>query len=404
MARIRLAIGDMVVGNIKAARYSFTVPGWKGIVVNTLRGGVIEVKDLTHSVLTYAVDEECFDLLKPATRTKSPGGGARLSSYAAYDPIKTEWEDDPGARPKRIKKPEPVLDLNHLDSLVIEPTVKEEIASVLKQHKNHKKLFVEWGLGETIEYGKAMSFMFWGEPGTGKTWAATCIAKALGTELMTISAAEIQSSEPGAANRNIQNAFSEAKTSKKVLFLDECDSLIANRAELGMVLAGEVNTLLTEIEKFDGVIILATNRIAHMDAALERRISLIAEFPMPDVEQRKGIWKKLLPEKMPIGKDVSVDDLAKERLSGGQIKNVILQAARLAAASEAKSVDNVHFAKAMERVLSSKGLMGTEARTRQGFSDGMGIGRSSNPQVTRTISSYLDKELAEDNEEDHGTH
>lgn len=267
------------------------------------------------------------------------------------------------------------LDSTKLDALVLKPSVKEEIVSVLKQHQNADKIFKEWGLGETIEYGKGMTFLFHGLPGTGKTWAATCIAKALGTTLLTVSAAEIQSSEPGGANRSIQNAFKEAREKHLVLFLDECDSLIQTRQDLGMILGSEVNTLLTEIEKTEGVVILATNQVARMDAALERRISLIIEFPMPTAMERLAIWMKLLPTKMPIKEDVSIETFADEHeLTGGQIKNVILHAARLAVSSDSKEVAKDHFDSALSRMKESKGIMGTDSRYNQTGRQDMSVG------------------------------
>lgn len=277
------------------------------------------------------------------------------------------------------------LDLAHLEALVIDTSVKDEISAVLKQHKNHKTLFEDWGLGDVIEYGKGMTFLFWGPPGTGKTWGAHCIAKALGTELLIISSAEIQSSEPGGANRAIQQAFAEAKSSGKVLFIDECDSLISSRADLGMILASEVNTLLTEIEKYEGVLVLATNRIEHMDEALERRISLIVEFPLPKYEERLAIWKRMLPEKLPLGIDVAIESLAADKLSGGQIKNVVLAAARLALSQEHDRVSKTHFDSAIARVLKSKDLLGSAPRALHGRrSDvgvGVGVGKDTNIEV-----------------------
>ncbi len=257
------------------------------------------------------------------------------------------------------------LDFSPLSRLIIAPEAKEEIVSVLKQHEHSQQIFEEWGLGDVIEYGRGMSFLFYGPPGTGKTWAAHCIAKSLGKELLVLSAGEIQSSEPGAANRNIEQAFRSAKGSKKVLFMDECDSIISSRDGVGMVLGSEINTLLTEIEKFEGVCILATNRIEELDEALERRISLILEFPEPNYDQRNGIWERMLPKKMPLGKDVTVEALSEHKLTGGQIKNVVLQAARLALANNAKKVELEHFESAIARVQKSKSLMGTASRYRQ---------------------------------------
>lgn len=257
------------------------------------------------------------------------------------------------------------VDESHLDKLIVTPEVKAEIISLLKQSKYAKLIFEEWGLGETIEYGKGMTMLFWGGPGTGKTWGANCIAKATGRELLIINAANIQTSEPGGANRNIEQAFTTAREQNKVLFLDECDSLITTRGDVGMILSSEINTLLTQIEKFEGICILATNRMDSLDEALERRIALIVEFPDPNFEARKAIWQTLVPKKMPLGKDVSFDKLAEWSLTGGQIKNVVLQAARLAAAAESKKVELPHIEAAVKRVQQSKGKMGTAMRTHQ---------------------------------------
>lgn len=257
------------------------------------------------------------------------------------------------------------FNLKNLEALVVSEEVREEIVAVLKQHKNSKKLFETWGLAKSIEYGRGMTFLFYGPPGTGKTWGANCIGKVVNKELLSIGAAEIQTSEPGGANRNIQSAFATAKKENKILFIDECDSLITSRADVGMILGGEINTLLTEIEKCEGIVILATNRIENLDEALERRISLIVEFPEPNFEQREQIWKRLVPKKMPLGAGVSFDKLAEHKLTGGQIKNVVLQAARLALSEDAKKVGVVHFEAAIKRINKSKSLMGSASRYHQ---------------------------------------
>ena len=289
------------------------------------------------------------------------------SDYVAIKGDYYSWERE-NYLTKTNKKAQPkpkVFDLKQLEALVVTEEVAEEIKAVLKQQENAKKMFEDWGLGKVIEYGKGMTFLFYGPPGTGKTWAANCIAKVFGTELLTIGAAEIQTSEPGGANRNIQNAFKEAKKSKKILFLDECDSLITSRSDVGMILGGEINTLLTEIEKAEDVVILATNRIEHLDEALERRISLIVEFPEPDFEQREAIWERMLPKKMPLAKVITPKKLAEYKLTGGQIKNVLLAAARLALSSESDKVEVEHIEAAVDRIIKSKSLMGSASRYHQ---------------------------------------
>lgn len=255
-----------------------------------------------------------------------------------------------------------------LKRVILDPQVKAEIIAVLGQHSQAAKLFDEWGLGEVIEYGRGMSMLFYGGPGTGKTMAAREIAKELRQELLEVGVDKIQTSEPGGANRNIVDAFSAARERGKILFFDEVDGLVTIRSEVGMVLAGEINTLLTELEKFEGVCIMATNRADTLDPALERRLSLIVEFKNPAQEQRVAIWRGMLPAKMPLGEGVSADSLAAIELTGGQIKNVVLSAARLAISDESWKtekeikVEARHFLAAIERVLASKNLLGSSSR------------------------------------------
>ena len=259
------------------------------------------------------------------------------------------------------------IDLSHLEKLIIDEQSKKEIVQVMKQFKNMKKIFEEWGLGEVIEYGKAMSLLFYGPPGTGKTWGANCIAKALGKDLLVVSAAEIQTSEPGGANRNIQKAFETAKARGCVLFFDECDSLITDRAHVGMILASEINTLLTSLETFEGIVIFATNRADTLDPAMARRISLMVEFKNPSEETREEIWKMMIPKKMPLAKDVNIKQLAKIDLTGGYIKNALLNAARAAVSEGCDAVHKRHFGEAIKRIKETKDIMGTHVTRQHDF-------------------------------------
>jgi len=237
----------------------------------------------------------------------------------------------------------PDIKYNELDKLVLTEEKRKSIISVIKQHKNSSKIFDEWGLASTIEYGKGMTMLFHGPPGTGKTWAANCIAKSLSKKLKVVDNSILQSSTPGEMERNIKQAFEEATRSKEVILFDECDSLLMSRGNVGMILGSEINCLLTEIEKFEGICILTTNRIGELDEALERRISLIVKFPKPDEDQRKLIWKRLLPKKMPLNSDVDFEALHKLDVAGGHIKNIILNAARHAVSEDSEDVKMSHF-------------------------------------------------------------
>ena len=147
------------------------------------------------------------------------------------------------------------------------------------------------------------------------------------------------------------SAFIKATKDKAVLILDECDSLVYNRNSVGAILASEINSLLTEIERFEGVCILTTNRSQRLDRALERRVCLKLEFPKPDIDSRKSIWRNLIPKKAPLHKDVNFEGLAEYELTGGQIKNAILAGARTAAARNKNGIVHVDLLEGVEREL-----------------------------------------------------
>lgn len=257
------------------------------------------------------------------------------------------------------KKKVTKIDDKQLDRAILKPDIRKDIVSLLHQGSKSDIIFDKWGLGETIEYGKGLTFLFWGPPGTGKTWTAHCMAKAIGKELMVLAVGQIQSSMAGETNKNIEKAFKAAKEGDKILLLDEADSFVGDRKHLGMILGSEINTLLQQIEQYEGILILTTNQIGSLDPALERRLALITEFKNPTKEERIEIWKTLLPEKFPLAKDVTAEALAEFKLTGGFIKNVLLHAARLAVVDDGKEVKMEHFAQAIKRAQESQGKMGT---------------------------------------------
>jgi ATP-dependent 26S proteasome regulatory subunit len=130
--------------------------------------------------------------------------------------------------------------------------------------------------------------------------------------------------------------------------------------------ARDVNVLLQELERFEGVCILATNRKIVLDRALERRISLKVEFERPDRRQRQRIWRKMFPKKMPLAPDVDLERLSEHDLVGGEIKNVVLNAARLAVQrGDRESVTMQDFQKAL--LIEKKGRWNKRNGKRIGF-------------------------------------
>lgn len=243
------------------------------------------------------------------------------------------------------------------DSVILAEDKKEQIISAISQVDNHDLIFEQWGFKEVFEKGTAISLLFFGPPGTGKTLMAQAIADKYNYELKLISTAEIETPEPGGAERNLKKYFTEAQKAKTVLLFDECDSLIADRSRVGMILAAQINTLLTELERFTGIAIFTTNRLGALDPAFERRLSLKLEFPMPDAKHRVAIWQRMFPKKAPLAKDIRWEDLAQIPIAGGHIKNVVLKSARLAAARKLKQITDEVIWECLEKEVESLDTM-----------------------------------------------
>lgn len=292
------------------------------------------------------------------------------------------------AEEKRIK----------LSSVVISEDKREEIKAAISQVDNSKLIFDTWGFSEVFEKGTAVTMLFYGSPGTGKTLMAQAIADEMKMDLKIYGMAEIGSSEPGGSERVIQRIFKEAKDlltgedKKRVILFDECDSLLYDRAKVGVILGAQINALLSEIERHEGIVIFTTNRIGTLDPALERRITAKIEFTFPTKEERLKIWERLIPSKAPIHKDVKFKNLANFPIAGGNIKNVVLNAARMAAYRKADSIDMDHFLDAIER--ENRAIKAFEKKEWETQSDDLEMGEGMKRTIKPTIKpKYQTKTL-----------
>ena len=228
---------------------------------------------------------------------------------------------DEGVRKAKMKFSQLALSNETIQSL--------KVAAV--QSANANTLFKTWGLGESFSYGVGTTVLFYGPPGVGKTASAEALAHKLKKPILVADYAKIQNCFVGQTEKNIVKTFREAKMNDAVLFWDEADAMFYDRDSASRNFeVRDVNVLLQELEKFEGVCILSTNRQVTMDAALERRISVKIKFDSPSEEVRRELWRKILPKKLPLHKDVSIEKLSKVELTGGEIKNIVLNASRIA--------------------------------------------------------------------------
>jgi SpoVK/Ycf46/Vps4 family AAA+-type ATPase len=254
------------------------------------------------------------------------------------------------------------------DEVILPPGTRRALDTALAQVTQHDLIFNRWGLGERHPAGLALAFNFAGPPGTGKTICAEAIAHALGRRLLLVRYAELESLWAGETPKNVAAVFRRAREERAVLLFDEADALASRRSTtVHDGFAREANTtisvLLQELERYDGVVIFATNLAASFDPAFERRIRTHVLFEMPGVEERAQIWRvQLHPTRTPLGADVDFAALARSyEVSGGDIRNAVLKAA-LAAAAEAgpdaaKQIHQRHFEAGILDVIAARRVM-----------------------------------------------
>lgn len=236
------------------------------------------------------------------------------------------------------------------NDLVLPNEIMEELHSICARVRNSGKVFDEWGFGEKLAYGKGLAMIFSGEPGTGKTMAAHAIAKTLNLELYQIDLSQMVSKYIGETEKNLNFIFNEAQRSSAILFFDEADALFGKRTTIASAndkyANVETSYLLQKIEAYEGVTILSSNFLKNMDKAFIRRMNHIIEFHMPNSEQRLKIWEGIFPSKVPLSDSVDLDFLSTHfELSGGNIKNIALRAAFMAAErNEAITMRDLLFA------------------------------------------------------------
>ena len=159
------------------------------------------------------------------------------------------------------------------------------------------------------------------------------MANELSLPLYRVHIPNVVSKWVGETERNIAEIFARARSSRAILLFDEADSLFGRRTTSASSANDryanmEVNLLLQEVERYDGITVLTTNLFGNLDEALQRRIQFRVTFPFPSPIERARIWESLMPDEVPVAADVSYAELGQRfELAGGHIKNALLRAA-----------------------------------------------------------------------------
>jgi AAA+ superfamily predicted ATPase len=222
------------------------------------------------------------------------------------------------------------------DDLVLPEDRHRQLREAVARVQAQDTVFGDWRFLEGREGRAGLRVLLSGPPGTGKTLAAEVLAGELGRDLLAIDLSRLVSKWLGETEKNLAAAFEAAERGGCALFFDEADALFGKRTEVGDARDRYANLetayLLSRLERFAGVAILATNLRQNLDAAFARRLDFIVPFDPPDAAERVRLWRRHFPPAAPLAPSVDLERLAAlYSVSGALIRNAAVAAAFLAA-------------------------------------------------------------------------
>ena len=234
------------------------------------------------------------------------------------------------------------------EDIVMNEDQRETIMHAIDQMNFKKQVYEQWNYMKKYPYGRGLTVLLFGAPGTGKSMMAQVLAHELNLELYRVDISKVVDKYVGETEKSLSMIFREAKKCNVVLFFDECDTIFAKRSDDGGSNQASANNktalLLQEMEAYDGVCVLATNYKHNIDPAFFRRMKYIVEFQFPNPDTREMLWTTTVPKTTPLAEDVDFRFIAEKfEFAGGNIKNCILNAAFLAAGDKNNEDGLVHM-------------------------------------------------------------
>ncbi|RFM26934.1 ATP-binding protein [Deminuibacter soli] len=231
------------------------------------------------------------------------------------------------------------------DDLVLPDIQKSMLRQMGEQVKQRAKVYQQWGFAAMASRGLGITSLFSGESGTGKTMAAEVLAGELQLDLFRIDLSQVVNKYIGETEKNLGRIFDAAEDSCAILLFDEADALFGKRSDIkdshDRYSNIEVSYLLQRMEAYRGLAILTTNMRSALDKAFLRRIRFVVQFPFPDAAQRAEIWRRIFPAGTPTS-DIDIARLSRLNMAGGNIRNIALNAAFMAA-GENTSIQMPHL-------------------------------------------------------------
>ncbi|WP_437972155.1 ATP-binding protein [Sorangium sp. So ce260] len=295
---------------------------------------VIERLVGTFNLSAGRIRSACADArgMLAARREPRVEGGQRSWSDALWHACRIQARPDLDAFAQRLTGGSTFADL------CVDPRTATLLGRICDQVRLRGVVHGRWGIGGKSRRGLGIAALFSGASGTGKTMAAEVIGNELCLDVYRVDLSAVVSKYIGETEKNLARVFDAAEGSGVILLFDEADALFGKRTEVkdshDRHANVEIGYLLQRLEAYHGLAILTTNLREDLDQAFLRRLRFIVEFPHPNANERQLLWKRALRGAVPVAA-IDHDALAGLPLTGGQIRNIVINAAFAAATADA---------------------------------------------------------------------
>lgn len=249
------------------------------------------------------------------------------------------------------------------EDLVLPAMPTQHLREIAFEARERAHLWAQPEVARQYPYGRGLIALFSGPPGTGKTMAAQVIAADLGLDLLAVDLAAVVSKWVGETAQHLQQLLQSPSARRAVLFFDEADALFARRVEevrdaQDRYANLDTSHLMTALEAYPGIVLLATNLKGNVDTAFLRRIRHLVDFPRPDAAARACIWQGAVRALFGVAEAErlwpELRRVANLEASGAAIKNAALSAA-FAARRLQRPADAQLLAEMLARELAKEG-------------------------------------------------
>ncbi|KAL1128821.1 hypothetical protein AAG570_013355 [Ranatra chinensis] len=299
-------------------------------------GNLEEIIDDNHAIVSTSVGSEHYvSILSFVDKDQLEPGCSVLLNHKVHAVVGVLSDDtDPMVTVMKLEKApqETYADIGGLDTQIQE--IKESVELPL----THPEYYEEMG----IKPPKGV--ILYGPPGTGKTLLAKAVANQTSATFLRVVGSELIQKYLGDGPKLVRELFRVAEEhAPSIVFIDEIDAVGTKRYDSNS--GGDVK------------VVMATNRIETLDPALIRpgRIDRKIEFPLPDEKTKRRIFN-IHTSRMTLADDVNLNELimAKDDLSGADIKAICTEAGLMALRERRMKVNNEDFKKSKESVLYRK--------------------------------------------------